>query len=95
MAIIKNFKSSNVWRAFILNSIAATLIIYISIEMQHHYRVFKDDKGNKINSEATPVDDTIISLCLTFLTSLFAYILLYIVFGFGGGMLVAGSKMPS
>ena len=34
MAVIKNFKATNVWKAFVLNSIATTLTIFVGITIK-------------------------------------------------------------
>ena len=107
MAFIKNFKSTNIWKAFILNSIATTIIIFVSITTKNyldHYTTInynaslnsknttKDiiDQDHKIIRQ-TNFQSVLITLLITFSTSMLAYTIMYILFGFGGGMLLPSS----
>lgn len=87
MPLIKNFRSTNIWKAFILNSIAAAIVIVIGITVKNHFDTYTtdDDKG-KITRE-TNFTSISLTVLFTFLTSFLAYTIMYLVFGFGGGML--------
>ena len=53
MPLIQNFKSTNVWNAFILNSIAAAIVIVIGISVKEHFDTYivDDNNSNKITIE--------------------------------------------
>ena len=89
MPLIQNFRSTNIWNAFILNSIAAALVIVISITIKDHFDTYTINKNLEKNSIQRSTNFTSISLTIlfTFLTSFLAYTIMYLVFGFGGGML--------
>ena len=90
MPIIRNFKSTNIWNAFILNSIATTLVIFLAMTVKERldtYSYDDDDRDNKIERK-TNVTSVIITLLATFLTSMFAYTIMHYMFDYGGGMLI-------
>ena len=109
--LIKNFKSTNVWKAFALNSIAATFIIVITISVKaalDNYTVKSNGGGanilydqsnkqekNTTNDEGkdrvkskTNVLSITVTILVAFCASFLSYSVLYLLFGFGGGMLV-------
>ena len=81
--IINNFTASNIWKAFVLNSIAAALVILVAIVTK------KEFDTSFITGDKTGVNyiGTFFTLISTFVTSMVAFTLLYVVFGFGGGMI--------
>ena len=81
--IIHNFTASNIWKAFILNSIAAALVILVAIVTKNEFDT------NFITGDNTGLNyiGTFFTLVSTFVTSMVAFTLLYVVFGFGGGMI--------
>ena len=87
MPIIHNFKATNVWNAFVLNSIASTLVIFIAITIKGKFDTFVDDKEHVITRHV-PWSSVIYTLLFTFLASMAAYTTMYVLFGFGQGMLV-------
>ena len=90
MPLIKHFKSTNVWNAFILNSIAAAIVIVISISVKDHFDTYIVDNNdsNKITRKTNFTSISLTVLC-TFLTSFLAYTIMYFIFGFGGGMITS------
>lgn len=107
MPFIKNFKSTNIWKAFVLNSIATTIIIFVSITTKNYLdnyttinyttslnskntTKYSTDQDHKIIRK-TNFQSILITLLITFSTSMLAYTIMYILFGFGGGMLVPSS----
>lgn len=87
MPLIKGFKSTSIWKAFILNSLASSLIILLAISIKDHLDSFTDDKGRLIHRKTTP-RNLLLTFIVTFIATLGAYILLYFLFGYGGGFLV-------
>ena len=86
MALIKGFRSTSVWRAFILNSVASTLVIFIAITIKEKLDKFVDKDHEVVRN--TDIKSIVFTLLFTFLASMAAYTIMYIVFGFGGGMLI-------
>lgn len=87
MPIIKSFKSTTIWKAFILNAFAASLIIVLAIWLKSYFQVLKDKDGNVINNSMT-FKSVGLLFAITFISSIMAYIFLWILTGYGGGMLV-------
>lgn len=83
MSLIKGFRSTDVWHAFILNSIATSIAVIVAL-------FFKDFWNKRNNKDYTPIDkkQLIITFISTFIAAFLAYTALHIIFGFGGGMLV-------
>mgnify|MGYP001182706067 CR=1 FL=1 len=86
MPLINNFRSTNIWKAFVLNSLVASIVIVMGITVKSHFDTYTTDDDSKIkrSSNFTSISLTIL---FTFLTSFVAYTIMYFVFGFGGGML--------
>jgi hypothetical protein len=74
--IIHDFSSSNTWKAFILNSIAASLVIFIAMTTQKSLDKYS---GSKVIS-------VVLTLSTTFVTSMVAFSIMFVIFGFGSGM---------
>jgi hypothetical protein len=90
MALIKGMKSTSIWKAFFLNSIASTLIIFIALTVKEHYDTYKDKKDKEI-TRATSLKSVGFTLIATFTATMIAYTIMYIIFGYGGGLLVNSS----
>jgi uncharacterized membrane protein len=97
--IFHHFKSSSIWKAFLLNAIAASLIIMIALVTKSAYdKYFKDEEARKTqsrgedpmqnNSQSLNVVSILITLMTTFMASMLAYTLLYVLVGFGGAMII-------
>ena len=80
MPLIKGLRSTTFTKAFVLNAIATALIALVAIET----------KAFLVTSAITfsPVVQGIITFISAFFTAILVYFLLYLIFGFGGGMLV-------
>jgi uncharacterized BrkB/YihY/UPF0761 family membrane protein len=86
MPLINNFYATNVWYAFILNSILTSVIIVVSITTKQALDnfVYKDaDQDNK-----TTFGNITLTFIVTFIISMISFSLMYFIFGFGGGLLV-------
>ncbi len=95
--LIQHFRSSTIWKAFVLNSIAATLIIFIAITTHNTFNNYfidhEDDTTNDDNKTTKVISKTnllsiLFTLTSTFMISMVAYTILYVLFGFGGGMII-------
>jgi hypothetical protein len=96
MPIIKNFRATNVWKAFILNSILTSVIILVSVTSKQYLDNYiiidnndDDKKGNNKIVHTTNFKSLMISLLLTFTISMLSYTIMYFTFGYGSGMLVS------
>ena len=86
MPLIKNFRATTIWKAFILNSWAASLVIFIALTVKAHFDTYKDENGETID-HITDWKSVFMTLFVTFIASFSAYTLMYFIFGFGAGML--------
>jgi hypothetical protein len=86
MAIIRGFKSTTVWRAFILNALATSVAISVAILIKTQFSTYTDQYGHVLET-ITTIKDIAFTFLITFLATYLAYLLLYIIFGYGGGML--------
>ena len=87
MVLIHHFHSTSLWKAFVLNSMITSLVILIAITLKSTLDIDIDiDKQSKV-TERTNWFSIIITLLVTFGTTLLAYLVMYLTFGFGGGML--------
>jgi len=95
--IIQHFTASTIWKAFVLNAIAASLVIFIALTTKKqfdtfHYRNDDDDDyiidvTEKMIVQRTNFISIFLTLTSTFVTSMVAYTIMYVLFGFGGGLL--------
>lgn len=92
MPLISGFRSTNVWKAFILNSIASSLVIIIALTVKSNFDTFSNNKNiNKDTNgvkQQTNFKSIMLTIIATFISSMIAYSMMYFLFGYGGGMLV-------
>lgn len=91
MALYEGFKATNIWNAFILNSIVAALVILFAMLIKDHFDVYTDAKGNTIN-RTTTTKSVIFTLAGTFLSSFLAFTFMHFVFDYGRGQLITTSN---
>ena len=82
MPLIKHFKATNVWNAFILNSIATSLGVAVALFIRDFYKT----GGIKIF-------DLFTTFSITFISMVIAYVALHVTFGFGGGQLIPSAAL--
>ena len=90
MPLIHSFKSTTIRNAFILNSLASTITIVVAILLKNEYnQYFENHTGDikKIKQVKLTFSQIATLMVITFFTSMITYTLLYVLFGFGGGML--------
>lgn len=85
--LIKNFKAKTIFNAFILQSIVATIVIFMAVTLKAKYDKYTDVNGQEILNEIT-WRSVVFTLMFTFATAIFSYSIMFWLFGFGGGMLV-------
>ena len=97
MPLVKDFRSTERWKAFTLNSIVGSLSVVIAITTKQYldrlnfYNKNPDFQNDfaeykKVNVGLN-IASIIITLLVTFSVSMIVYLFMYLVFGFGGGML--------
>lgn len=88
MVLIHHFNSTTLWKAFVLNSLTTSLVILIAIlvktRLDNDLNVHPNSPVEKLSFNWYSI---IVTLLITFGTSLIAYLIMYILFGFGAGML--------
>ena len=90
--LIHHFTASTIWKAFVLNSIAASLVILIALTTKSTFDSYDqehDDDGKKIPVSGTNIMSIVVTLIATFVASMVAYTAMFVLFGFGGGMIAA------
>ena len=99
--LIKGFKATNRTNAFILNSFRAALVIVLTIAAKDYFDKYvkidvkhkddNDDDGDHDDHTViirnTNIKSLLISFLVAFSVSMIAFTTLYVVFGFGGGLL--------
>lgn len=86
MALFEGFRATNIWNAFILNSIVAALVIFIAMYVKGRLDTYTDKRGHAVirSTNATSVAVTLVS---TFMASFLAYTFMHFVFDYGAGQL--------
>jgi hypothetical protein len=91
---ISNFKSTTIPKAFILNGFVTAAITLFAVEMR---QLFNDEKGKLYlffngffeGSALTETQIASIVFLATLLSAYIVYIIMYVIVGFGGGMLIS------
>lgn len=94
MPLIRNFQATDVWKAFILNSLLTSIIILVSITVKQSLDNYvfvdnnmDDDQNDKVVRTSTSVS-ILFTLFVTFVASMISYTIMYFIFGYGGGMVI-------
>ena len=90
MVLIHHFKSTTLWKAFILNALTTSLVILIAIIVKR--RLDEDlnvNPNQPVQKSSFNWYSITVTMLITIGTSLIAYLMMYVVFGFGGGMLAS------
>lgn len=91
MPLIHNFSSTTLWKAFILNALAMALVTGLTASLT----VSIDDIFKKKKKELNTGERIGISMAIALVAALVIYGILYLVFGFGKGMLANTPKSPN
>jgi Na+/proline symporter len=93
LPLYKNFFANTFIKAFILNAIAVAIISALSIEI----RSYLDTLGRDVKGgwKLTDLTKTLIVFSSAFLVAILVYLILYLVVGFGGGMITTHKKIKS
>ena len=80
----KHFRATTVGKAFVLNAIAGTIITIFAVELKFYLKDHEDlNFGSKL----------IIGISGTFLAAFMTYLILFVIFNYGGGMLTKKDKV--
>ena len=84
LPVFSNLRSTTIHKAFFLNAIAATIIAVTAIEMK--LLLDRNDVGTAVSIPIT--------ILVTFFSAIFTYYLMWVLFNFGGGMIVGNDEVP-
>ncbi len=92
MIVFSNFRSTTLWKAFVLNAMVASLTIYIALASKKYLDNIQDiDETNpdQLNPDQLNTNwfSATLTIIVTFCTSIISYTIMFILFGFGGSML--------
>ena len=76
--LIKTFKANTVFNAFLLAALFQTILLSLTLSSKDYVEKFKVNQFWKFT----------ISVGYIFLITLISYTIMYLVFGFGGGMII-------
>ena len=85
--LIKNFKSTTVWKAFALNAFASALVIIVSLVTKDALDRTTAPDGTDISRKQTWYS-IVVTACVAFIASYAAFTAMHLLTGYGGGMLV-------
>ena len=98
--LVKGFKATNRTNAFVLNSLRAALVIVLTIAAKDYFDKYVKIEVNHTDNDGdgdhddhtvivrqTNIKSLVISFIVAFCVSMIAFTTLYVVFGFGGGLL--------
>ena len=88
LPLITDFKSTTFLKAFILNALVIAIIAALSIETRQ-YVGHKGVFGIGAKEELSEHNKFLITLVFTFFIALVVYHVMYVLFKFGGGMLIS------
>lgn len=96
----KKFRATNLFKAYLLNALAAAFIASVASEIRIRLSNDKDSMYILLNSwlPGKQVNEDVLyifTFLVSFLACLFVYNILYVLFMFGGGMLVLPDKSPT
>lgn len=101
LPIIKNFYATTIFKAFVLNALAVALISTFAVEIRKalndtkgwfylFVNPFFGGNGNDLNEK----QKSIVVALSSFVGAMLVYVLMFLLFGFGGGLLSSGAKLP-
>ena len=76
--LIKNFRANNVFNAFILAALFQTILLSLTFSSQDLVKKYETNEFWR----------WIISIFYIFIITIVSYTVMYLIFGFGGGMLI-------
>lgn len=86
MPLIFDFRSTTIWKAFILNSLAASIAIVVALYVKTNYDTYID-RHNRTIQEVTNPTSIFFTFIATFTATFLSFTLLHFIFGYGAGQL--------
>ena len=85
--LISHMKATNIWKAFFLGALIMAIVAVGSIETRKGLENlgWLEDKSEIILA--------VITFAISFLIGLVSYLIMYFLFGFGGGMIIPKKKV--
>jgi hypothetical protein len=77
--------NTSIWKVFFLKAIASTSIIFIAVTVKERFDTFKDKKNEEI-VRTTSIKSIGFTILATFVATMLAYTLMWVLFGFVGEM---------
>lgn len=98
--VIKNFRATNLAKAFLLNAFVSACVVILAIEIRH---IFEDEDNavygyfNKLYGTKQMSEIQILTIVFpaTLISALLVYIVMYILFGYGGNFLISTKRKMS
>lgn len=95
--LIQNFYATTIFKAFVLNALAVALISTFAVEIR---KALNDVKGrfylfvNPLfsGSDLNEKQKSVIVALASFAAAMLVYVIMFLIFGFGAGMLSSGHK---
>ena len=104
MPIIKNFGTTSIIKAFILNALAVSLISTLTVETRKKlnnvdsklYKFFSVIFQSEVeqHGKLSESKKTIVVSFISLLSAMLIYLIMFTIFGFGGGMLTSRKNIP-
>ena len=99
--LVKGFKSTNRINAFLLNSLKSALVIVLTIATKDYFDKYikinvkhtdidddnKYDDDHVVIMSKNNIKSLLLSFVVAFSISMLSFMILYVVFGFGGGLI--------
>lgn len=95
--LIKGFRSTNYFKAFMLNAVVTALIAVVAIETRV---TLQDRKGDfyeffnnyLVGKDLSEIQITLITFLATFVASILVYNFMFLLFHYGGGFMITNSN---
>jgi hypothetical protein len=88
MPLITGFQSTDRVKAFVLGSVANVLMIVVALTIHDRFDRFEDTKTkDEVKRKKFSWAGLFFTIAGTFCASMISYVILYLIFGFGGGMI--------
>ena len=89
MVLVKGFKATTIWKAFLIYSIVSSITIVLALVIKGRLDTFKGTKdSDKEIKQTTNWLSILLTLLGAFVASFATFAFMYFVFGFGKGLVV-------
>lgn len=88
MPLIKGFQSTTIPKAFVLNSLAASIAIVIVVYVKDRHEIFIDEHKHS-PKRSVELKSMVNTFIITYIATFLSFTILYYIFGYGGGQLTS------